>query len=250
MASPSAAVERLARNRLARILLATALIATASWALFPHLAYRIASTAFVNAELVRVTAPMAGRLSKDLPRKGDMIDHPITVNLTEALSPDQRHTQDLEQQSSAAKERADLSKRQLDEIARFDGQLETRIGLYRFAMVERIDREIAEAEAERTGCLAEAQQRHDIGSRMEEMVKSGFIPTIRSAEAFATEKANVTRCEMANARIERFKVERNSAQTGIFLRDGDNDVPYSQQQRSPSASRFSIWPTARIALSR
>ena len=36
---------------------------------------------------------------------------------------------------------------------------------------------------------------------------------------------------MANAKIERFRVERSSAQTGVFLRDGANDVPYSQQQR-------------------
>ena len=98
-------------------------------------------------------------------------------------------------------------------------------------MIERIGREIAEAEAEKTGCLAEVHQRRDVGSRMEELVKSGYASQIRTAEVFATQEANVTRCEMANAKIERLKIERNSAQTGVFLRDGANDVPYSQQQR-------------------
>jgi CRP/FNR family cyclic AMP-dependent transcriptional regulator len=32
---------------------------------------------------------------------------------------------------------------------------------------------------------------------------------------------------MANAKIERFKIERDSAETGVFLRDGTSDVPYS-----------------------
>jgi multidrug resistance efflux pump len=231
MASLSANVERLVRNRRTRLLLALTLIAVSAWAFFPHVAYRIAPTAFVNAELVRVAAPMAGRLSKDLPRKGDIIDRTITVNLTETLSPDRRHFLDLEQQRTVAKGRADLAKRQLAEVAKLDGELETRTNSYQSGMIERIGQEIVEAEAERTGCLSEVHQRRDVGSRMEQLVKSGYASPIRTAEAFATQEANATRCEMANAKIERFKIERNSAQTGVFLRDGANDVPYSQQQR-------------------
>lgn len=231
MESLSFNVERLVRSRRARLFLAMTLIGVSAWAFFPHVAYRIAPTAFVNAELVRVAAPMAGRLSRDLPRKGDIIDRTITVNLTETLSPDRRHFLDLQQQGTVANDRADLAKRQLAEVARLDGELETRTNSYQSGMIERIGREIAEAEAEKTGCLAEVHQRRDVGSRMEELVKSGYASQIRTAEVFATQEANVTRCEMANAKIERLKIERNSAQTGVFLRDGANDVPYSQQQR-------------------
>jgi multidrug resistance efflux pump len=231
MASVAKTVERVVRSRRARLLLAVTLIAVSVWAFVPHVAYRIAPTAFVNAELVRVAAPMAGRLSKDLPRKGDVVERTITVNLTETLSPDHRHFLDLEQQITVATNRADLAKRQLDEVAKLDGVLETRTSSYQSGMIERIGQEIAEAEAEKTGCLAEVHQRRDVGSRMEELVKSGYATPIRTAEAFATREANVTRCEMAGAKIGRFMIERSSAQTGVFLRDGANDVPYSQQQR-------------------
>jgi multidrug resistance efflux pump len=231
MASLSSTVERLVRSRYARLLLAITLIGVGAWAFFPHVAYRIAPTAFVNAELVRVAAPMAGRLSRDLPRKGDIIDHTVTVNLTETLSPDRRHFLDLEQQSTAAKEHADLARRQLAEVVKQDGALESRTTSYQSGTIERIGQEIAEAEAEKAGCLAEVDQRRDVGSRMQQLVKSGYASQIRTAEAYATQAANVTRCEMAAAKIERLKIERNSAQTGVFLRDGANDVPYSQQQR-------------------
>jgi multidrug resistance efflux pump len=224
-------VERLVRSRRARLLLAATLIGVSTWAFLPHVAYRIAPTAFVNAELVRVATPMAGRLSRDLPRKGDMIDHAVTVNLTEALSPDRRRFLELEQQSAGAKDRADLAKRQLAEVAKLDRELEARTNSYQSGMIGRIGQEIAEADAEKTGCLAEVHQRRDVGSRMEELVKSGYASQIRTAEVFATREANATRCEMAHAKIERFKIELNSAQTGVFLRDGANDVPYSQQQR-------------------
>jgi hypothetical protein len=70
--SLSATVEAIIRNRVARVLLALALILVGAWAFLPHLAYRIAPTAFVNSELVRVTAPIAGRLSPDLPRRGEI----------------------------------------------------------------------------------------------------------------------------------------------------------------------------------
>ena len=231
MSTLSASVEALLRSRRARLVLAFSLLMLAAWALLPHLAYRIAPSAFVNAELVRVTAPMAGRLASDLPRKGDMIDHSITVNLTETLAPDRRHLLDLEQQSAVAKDRAELAKQQLAELTTVDQELATRTAAYQNGMVQRIGQEIAEAEADKTGCLAEAFQRRDIGSRMDELVKSGYASPIRSAEASATEEANAARCQMANARIQRLKIELGSAQKRVFLRDGANDVPYSQQQR-------------------
>jgi multidrug resistance efflux pump len=231
MATLSASVEALVRSRRARVVLALTLLALAGWALLPHLAYRIAPSAFVNAELMRVTAPMAGRVATDLPRKGDMIEHAITVSLTEALAPDRRHLLDLEQQSAVAKDRAELAKQQLGELTTVDQELATRTDAYQDGMVHRIGQEIVEAEAEKKGCLAEVSQRRDIGLRMDELVKSGYLSAIRSAEASATEEANATRCQMADARIQRLKIELASAQKRVFLRDGANDVPYSQQQR-------------------
>jgi multidrug resistance efflux pump len=98
-------------------------------------------------------------------------------------------------------------------------------------MVKRLGHEIEEVEAERTGCLAEVRQRRDVGSRMEQLAKSGATSHIRSAEALANQEAASTKCEMADARLSRLRAELGSAQNGVFLRDGTNDVPYSQQQR-------------------
>jgi multidrug resistance efflux pump len=227
----SSSVETIIRSRLVRILLALALIGVGAWAFLPHLAYRIAPTAFVNSELVRVTAPIAGRLSPDLPRRGEIINRPTTVNLVEALSSDRRHLLDLEQQSAVAKDRAELARRQLADIEAADGELGNRIESYRSGTIQRLDQEVVEAEAEKAACLAENEQRRDVRSRMEQLAKSGYTSQIRSAEAFATQEANAGRCEMADARIQRLKVERDSARKGIFIANGASDAPYSQQQR-------------------
>lgn len=66
---------------------------------------------------------------------------------------------------------------------------------------------------------------------MGQLAKSGHTSQIRSAEAAALQEANAARCEMAEARVRRLKVERDSVQGRVYLHDGASDVPYSQQQR-------------------
>jgi multidrug resistance efflux pump len=222
---------RFIRSRITRVALALMLIALSAWAFFPYITYRIAPSAFVNAELLRVAAPIAGRLTQDLPRKGDFVEQPVTLSLIDSRSRDRRHLLDLDRQYAVAKEQAALARKQLEEIAAADGVLAQRMDAYREGMITRLGHEIAESEAERTGCLAEARQRQDVGSRMEQLVKNGTASPIRSAEAQAVQEATSTRCDMADARWQRLQSELESAKNGVFLRDGANDVPYSQQQR-------------------
>jgi hypothetical protein len=148
------------------------------------------------------------------------------VTLIEALSPDRRRILDLERQSVLAKENSALARQQLREIGSIDFELGVRAEAYRRGMIDRLDHEVAEAEAEKVGCLAELRQRREVGSRMETLAKSGLTSQIRSADVLAS-----TRCQMADARLGRIRVELESARNGVFLRDGTNDVPYSQQQR-------------------
>jgi multidrug resistance efflux pump len=224
-------LQRFVRNRMVRIGLAVALISLSAWAVLPHVSYRIASSAFVNAELLRVAAPIAGRLSRDLPPKGDYIERPVTVTIIEALSRDQRHLLQLTGQYAVATQGAELGRKQLAEIAVADDDLAKRAQIYREGMIARLGFERDETKAEKTGCLAEVAQRRDVGSRMEQLVKGGFASQLRTAEVLALQEANTTRCEMAGARLQRLDTELASAKDGVFLRDGANDAPYSQQQR-------------------
>src|SRR5260221_1539189 len=98
-------------------------------------------------------------------------------------------------------------------------------------MIARLGHELAEARAEKPGCSAELALRRDVGSRLERLVKTGTATPIKSSEALAISEATSARCEIANAKVQRLGVGGKSAEEGGFLRDGVNDVPYSQQQR-------------------
>ena len=214
-------------------MLALSLIALGAWAFLPHVVYRIAPTAFRQSELVRVTAPIAGRLSPDLPRRGDIIDHPITVNLIEALSSDRRHLLDLEQQSAVAKDRAELAKRQLAEIVAVDRELRSPVSeSYRSGMIERLDQEVAEAQAEKAGCFAENEQRRDVRIANGGTGEIGLHVANPLGGSFRD--AGGKRRAVRDGRCAGSAAQdrtRFGAENGIFLGDGASDVPYSQQQR-------------------
>jgi multidrug resistance efflux pump len=229
--SSSEHLQQFVRRRWVRLALAGGLIATSAWAFLPYVNYRIASSAFVNAELVRLAAPIAGQLTLELPRKGDFIDQAAALPLIEARAPDQRHLLQLQGQHAVARERADLARKQLSEIDATDRELAERTTIHRSGIIARLGYELDEARAEQAGCSAELALRRDVGLRLEQLVKSGTVTPIKSAEALAILEATSARCEVANTKAKRLEVELKSAQDGVFLRDGANDAPYSQQQR-------------------
>ena len=105
--------ERLVRHRFFRVALALMLIGISGWAFLPYVTHRVGVSAFVNSELIRVTAPIPGRLAPTLPRKGDFLTRTTSVTLIEALSPDRRRLLDLERQDALARQSRELAQRQL-----------------------------------------------------------------------------------------------------------------------------------------
>jgi multidrug resistance efflux pump len=217
--------------RTSRIVFAFSLIAFALWAFAPFAAYRVSSSAFINSGVMRVTAPIPGYVSDELPRKGQYIAEAETLTLIKSYTADRQRLLEMEGQQAAAKHRAEFANKQLLEIAAADKELAQRMEANRGGLLQRLKQEIVEAEAEKTGCFAEAAHRQVIGSKMRGLADTGATSQIKSAEALARQEEIMTKCKMAAARLDRLKFELSEMEKGVFLRDAVNDVPYSQQQR-------------------
>jgi multidrug resistance efflux pump len=224
-------LDRILRSRFARLTLAFLLIALSVWAFVPYLVYHIAASAFINADLIRVTAPLTGKLTESIPHRGIYLERPVAVSLIEAISPNRANVHELERQYTLARESSELIKRHLQDISAADLALAKRLEIYSDARLRRLQSEISQLTAEKDGCFAELKQRRVVGSRLEALMKSGLASEIRSAEALATQEAASARCEIVALRLEGLQVELAAAREGLFLTDGANDVPYSQQQR-------------------
>ena len=128
----------LIRRRGIRLALGLTLLIASGWAFAPYLAYRIATSAFVNAELVRITAPIAGRLSGERPHKGDVINRSTAAALIKSLSPDRRQVLDLARQQETAEKKSELALTQLSEINDIDRELGQRIAAFHQASIGRL----------------------------------------------------------------------------------------------------------------
>jgi multidrug resistance efflux pump len=224
-------LERIFRSRTARLITALTLIAVSIWAFLPYAVYRVAPSAFVNASLKRVTAPISGKLAETLPQKGEFLSEPSSVPLIDARSPDRTSLLNLQRQRVLAKRNSELARSQLKEIVELDTTLSNRVSAYLSATIAHLQREIGETNAERKGCWQELEQLRDVSSRMNQLTKSGYASQIRRSTALAKQEQTLTRCNVADAHIGKLEVELKAARNGVFLGDGLNDVPYSQQQR-------------------
>jgi multidrug resistance efflux pump len=224
-------METLIRSRAARIALALGLVGISLWAFLPYVLSQVSSSAFVNAELVRVTSPIAGRLTFDLPHKGAFVPRAASLPLVESPSPDRRQLAIYEQDQAVAKARIAMALDQLRSLKVNDHQLGERIDSYQKAMLHRLDREMDEAVANIKACGARKIELTKLRNRIVSLAETGYASNQRLEEVQSAYTSALASCEAANARLDRLRSVSSAAKQGIFLQDGYNDTPYSQQQR-------------------
>jgi multidrug resistance efflux pump len=224
-------LERLFRSRPIRIVTALALVAVSLYALSPYVVYRVAPSAYVNANLTRVTAPISGQLTDNLPKKGEFLAERKSLPFIAAHSPNRTHLIDLQRQRVMANRSGELARRQLKQIEELDGALSKRISAYNETSIHHLGGKIAETQAANTGCEAELVQHRDVSDRLAKLAASGLSSEIRHATALAKSEEIATRCAITAAELKKLDVELQAVKKGVYLGDGFNDVPYSQQQR-------------------
>jgi len=224
-------MERIIRSRTARILFAASLVLTGLWGFAPYIFRDVANSAYINAELTRISTPMAGVLSPAAPRSGVYIAADRRLELVAARTPDRSRLDDLEQQAAVADSTVSLMERQLGEIAHADHALQGRGQVYRTATLANLSSRTREAEAEAAACDA---NRHDQMERLERtrrLAATGFAThaALRSAEDGL--RAAEQTCKAALAAIDGARITEGAAHGGVYLNEGANSASYEDQQR-------------------
>jgi multidrug resistance efflux pump len=223
-------LEKFARSRIARLGLATTLIGVGAWSFLPYVAYKVAPTAFVNAELVRITAPINGQLTKDLPRKGDLTDPLIKTKLIQSLTIDRSRLIGLEQQYEDAKAKTNLAASQISELAAADRAFTQRIELYQTELKNRLDLEIREIQAALKACRDEQDVNRSALNRAEQMEQKQLLSTMQLEVVKGDYFKVVQTCQGISGTGERLKAERDATTKGTFVQDGSG-APFSEQER-------------------
>lgn len=224
-------MQKIIRARSVRLLLGTTLIAAGLWAFLPYLTQNVASSAYVNAELIRVTAPIAGRLTSDLPLKGRYIEKDVSLPLVDTLAPDRRQLSIFETEYSVISASIELAETQAGELEIADQALADRLAIHRTAVLEKLSHQVDEAAAQLTACKSKEVEDRELLAISKHLSNTGYGTKRNLTTARAAHGTTAAECKAAASRLKRLKSERKAAEQGVYLEDGHNDTPYSQQQR-------------------
>lgn len=224
-------MEKLFRSRAARVGFVVALVAISVWGFAPYLLGDVATSAYVNAELTRVTTPVAGVLTGHLPPEGSYLVRDEPLRLVTARTPDRTRLDDLERQAALAVTSVSLVEDQLGEIRRDDDALSRRSALFKASTLDHLGGQARQAQAELAGCGARLQQQQDAVGRSRRLADKGFLSNAGLHTAEAALDGAVEDCKAARAGLDAVQAEGKAAQRGVYIKDGANDAPYSEQQR-------------------
>jgi multidrug resistance efflux pump len=221
---------RLLQNQRLRLAIAGALLLVVAFAIHPYFINYVSYSAFVNAELTRISSPIGGAVARSLPADGEYIPEDRTFRLLEAIAPDRHRLAELEQRRATTLERISLVRAHLAAIAERETALAVRAGGFAsFAQAITVQ-DARLHEAELTTCRVDEQRMRDERDRARRLAESGAAPRLSVTLAQADLDAQSARCGAAEARLERARLKEQAAREQIFLEDGFNDAPYSMQE--------------------
>lgn len=218
-------------RRFSRILLGAGLLGAAGYAFAPHLTNRISTAAVVNTEVVRIVAPIDGLADEALPAPGTVLGAGETRSLVRRLVVEDRELHRLAHDLALVRAQIAETTRGLELLDRHDAALAGRASVHAQAVRDRLAAELAEARAEHAGAEAAIDQARADLAHLRTLFAARHVASVRVEAAEATLRRAHATAEMLAARITRLEVERRAAEAGLQLRDGQNDVPYTVQQR-------------------
>jgi multidrug resistance efflux pump len=218
-------------RRFGRILLGAGLLGVAGYAFAPHLTNRISTAAVINGEVIRIVAPIDGLADDRLPAPGTLLPAGRVQPMVRRLVEEDRELHRLAHDLALVRAQIAEARQGLDVLAAHDRDLAERAAVYVAATRARLDAELAEARAEHAGAAAAVAQARAELAHVRALHARGHVAQVRVETAEAALRQAEAALEAIGARITRLEVERRAAEAGVQLRDGQNDVPYSVQQR-------------------
>jgi multidrug resistance efflux pump len=213
-----------------RIAVGLLLLVAGVVALLPSLTGYTSLDGTVNARITVVSAPIDGTVTQTPPRVGTPL--PAAAELLGIRNDRIARTAEvqLDAELRATKERLSGIDSQLAKLARLSEQLQQRLNDYQKATIQNLKQEIAirhrrilTASAQEQAAQADLVRKEKLGTTG--IVAGASVEQARAASVGAENERNI-----ATSELERLRQQLDSAERGIFVGEGRNDVPYSQQR--------------------
>jgi multidrug resistance efflux pump len=223
-------VLRFSKGQLVRLVVALAIVSVAIWQLAPLAVSDIRPNGVVNAKLVTIQAPISGQLVRAIPDVGEPVSAgSIITRITDDTEPQALLAQlDGEYQLLRSRKTALIEK--LSTLNGLRRELGDRVSEMVSGSLESLRYKILEAEARQKGWAAVVTERELSLGRQKILLADGHVAQARVDEAESLLEQARQEVERAHADEERYRKELGALEKGVFVGNGQNDVPYSQQR--------------------
>ncbi|MFN3685386.1 HlyD family secretion protein [Salinarimonas sp.] len=218
-------------NRFVRIAVGLALLATAILVLLPGLTGHTSLDGTVNARFAVISAPIEGIVADTPPKVGSRVadGEPLVALHNDRVN--RAILTSLAAERNTALERVAALERQRGSLEALARELEDRVVAYRTALIADLRQELEilrgdmeVSRAQESAAASELLRRETLGT-------SGIVAESAIEQARAAQVFSGGRVETARLQAERIENRLVALEQGVFVGDGQNDVPYSRQRR-------------------
>jgi len=221
---------RFSKGQIVRLTVALAIVVIAIWQLAPLTVSDIRPNGVVNAKLVTIQAPISGQLVRAIPDVGEPVSGgSIVTRITDDTEPQALLAQlDGEYQLLRSRKTALVEK--LSTLNGLRRELGERVREMVTGSMESLHYKMLEAAARQKGWMSVVKERDLSLARQKTLLADGHVAKARVEEAESLLEQAQQEVERARADEERYRKESGALEKGVFVGDGQNDVPYSQQR--------------------
>lgn len=218
------------KGQIIRLAIVGGVAGTALWLLLPWVFFDIRSNGTVNVRLITVQAPIEGTIIMTPPDVGTFVSRgePLTRISDERGS--RGIIVNLDTEREMLSNRIQALEEKLNDLGALRERLDRQAAQHKTETTDNLRYQLLEAEARTQYWESVRKERQLSYERLLKLKANGYVPAARLEQGeslLEQAKQEVTRAQTDSDRL---RQEIKAAGEGIYLREGRNDVPYSQQR--------------------
>ena len=198
--------------------------------LLPAMASFQSINAIVNTHYVVIKSPIEGALNGFSKMPGQSIEQGEELVRISNTRFKESAVNEMAVEQKTLAERSLGLQRHLKNLQQLQKDLQNRVSVHRTHEFLRLEEQLAQAKSEKKAQESLIREQQLIAQRNALLLKENFISSAQSEAAQYALEVTQSRLDIFQARIRLLETEKQAVQSFVYLGEGRNDVPYTQQR--------------------
>ncbi len=198
--------------------------------LLPAMASFQSINAIVNTHYVVIKSPIEGALNGFSKMPGQPIEQGEELVRISNTRFKESAVNEMAVEQKTLAERSLGLQRHLKNLQQLQKDLQNRVSVHRTHEFLRLEEQLAQAKSEKKAQESLIREQQLIAQRNALLLKENFISSAQSEAAQYALEVTQSRLDIFQARIRLLETEKQAVQRFVYLGEGRNDVPYTQQR--------------------